>query len=69
MRRHREECAECEGPLGEAYFDFWEHGKICSDCVHEWIDRGSSAPKWFKRIVLEDLEDGYRRIAPEWEWE
>ena len=67
MRREppRQFCAECQGPLGEPYYEFYDNGAYCSDCVSEWIDSASAAPKWFLLILHDDIEAGYRRSRPE----
>lgn len=62
VKRH---CAECEGPLGEAYYDFDSHGDFCGDCVNSWIDDTNNAPRWFLLILHDDIEAGYRAIQPE----
>lgn len=59
-------CEECQGPLGESYFDFYEegHGDICSDCVNSWID-SAPAPGWFLVIMHDIVEGKFRRTAPD----
>lgn len=66
MRREppRHFCAECQGPLGEPYYDFDDHGEYCADCIYEWIE-SAAAPKWFLLILHDDIEAGYRRTRPE----